>query len=294
MKDNKDFAVFIMTHGRPDKVVTYKALKKAGYTGRIIILIDNEDKDASKYIENYGDEVYIFDKAALDDRIKRCDNFGGRHTILYARKACYDVAKLFGITYFMQIDDDYTDFRYKFNANGDYGDWTIKNIDTVFEKTLEYYKSISAKSIAFAQGGDFIGGGNGTNARMKPLRKCMNTFFCSTDREIDFIGRLNDDVTSYTLYGSQGSLFLTLTNVAINQLQTQSVSGGMTDVYQDNGTYVKSFYSLMIHPSSIKIKLMGSSHKRLHHSVTWKNTVPKIVDEKYRKISKKVIQDDKV
>ena len=41
---NKDFAVFILTHGRPDNVITYNTLKKAGYTGDIYIVIDNEDK----------------------------------------------------------------------------------------------------------------------------------------------------------------------------------------------------------------------------------------------------------
>lgn len=283
MKES-DFAVFIMTHGRPFKVVTYKALKKSGYTGRIIILIDNEDKTAEKYKIKYPDEVYIFDKSSLDNSIHTADNFEGRHTLIYARKACYNVAKELGIKYFMQIDDDYTSFQYKFNSKGLYGDWKIKNLDKIFSIILEYYKSIPAMSIAMAQGGDFIGGRNSTNAKkIKALRKCMNTFFCSTEREINFLGRLNDDVTSYALYGSQGQLFFTFTNLAINQLQTQSVSGGMTDVYKDGGTYIKSFYSIMHQPSSIKISIIGPSHKRLHHAVKWNNTVPKIISQKHKK-----------
>ena len=40
----ENFAVFILTHGRPDNVITYNTIKSSGYTGRIFIIIDNEDK----------------------------------------------------------------------------------------------------------------------------------------------------------------------------------------------------------------------------------------------------------
>ena len=36
--ENKDFAVFILTHGRPDNVITFNTLKKANYTGKIYLL----------------------------------------------------------------------------------------------------------------------------------------------------------------------------------------------------------------------------------------------------------------
>ena len=44
-QNHKEFAAFILTHGRPDNVLTYDSLKKAGYTGRIVLIIDNEDKN---------------------------------------------------------------------------------------------------------------------------------------------------------------------------------------------------------------------------------------------------------
>lgn len=45
----------------------------------------------------------------------------------------------------------------------------------------------------------------------------------------------------------------------------------------------KSFYSVMYSPSCVKISLMGASHKRIHHQVTWNNAAVKILHEKYRK-----------
>jgi len=41
--ENKDFAVFILSHGRPNDVITYKTIIKQGYTGKIFIILDNED-----------------------------------------------------------------------------------------------------------------------------------------------------------------------------------------------------------------------------------------------------------
>ena len=39
-----DFAIFILSHGRANKVKTLKTLKDCGYNGKWYIIIDNEDK----------------------------------------------------------------------------------------------------------------------------------------------------------------------------------------------------------------------------------------------------------
>lgn len=281
MKHDK-FCAFILTHGRSDRVYTYKALKKSGYTGRIIILIDNEDKTASEYRKKFGDEVHVFDKSAIAKTIDEGDNFQDRRAIIYARHACFEIAEQLGIEYFIQLDDDYTDFRHKKNHLGEYCDKKILNFDAVMDAMLDYYKSIPALTIAMAQGGDFVGGKMG-NAWKKPKRKAMNSFMCSVRRPFKFFGRLNEDVSTYTNLGSRGGLFLTLMNVALQQKQTQSGSGGMTEVYLESGTYVKSFYSVMYQPSSVKVGVMPSKNARIHHQINWRNTVPRILSDEYKK-----------
>ena len=57
--ENKDFAVFILTHGRPDNVKTLSTLKKCGYTGNVYFIVDNEDKTIDTYIKNFGSEFVI-------------------------------------------------------------------------------------------------------------------------------------------------------------------------------------------------------------------------------------------
>lgn len=74
-----------------------------------------------------------------------------------------------------------------------------------------------------------------------------------------------------------------VTQAAIVQKETQQNAGGMTGVYLDNGTYLKSFYTVMTMPSCVSIAMMGSSHRRIHHNVSWVNCVPMILNQKYRK-----------
>lgn len=41
---HKSFAVFILSHGRANNIITIQALKKSNYTGKIYIIIDDEDE----------------------------------------------------------------------------------------------------------------------------------------------------------------------------------------------------------------------------------------------------------
>jgi monovalent cation:proton antiporter-2 (CPA2) family protein len=137
-------------------------------------------------------------------------------------------------------------------------------------------------ALAMAQGGDFPGGAL-CSTRHKVKRKAMNSFFCSTKRPFNFLGIMNEDVSAYTSLGSRGALFLTIPNVSIKQPTTQSQSGGVTETYKLMGTYCKSFLSVMMMPSSVRVAMMQSKNPRLHHSINWAATVPKIIDASHRR-----------
>jgi hypothetical protein len=273
--ENKDFAVFILTHGRPDNVKTLSTLKKCGYTGKIYFIVDNEDKQLKKYIENFGEEyVKVFDKKAIADSVDEGNNFDNRKVIIHARNACFQIAKQIGITYFVQLDDDYYYFGYRYET----GAKIIRNLDAVFNSMFNFYKGANITSICFSQGGDHIGGFSG----IKLKRKAMNSFFCSTERPFTFVGSINEDVNTYTSLGCRGNLFFTFTNIQLDQKDTQSNNAGMTDEYLLSGTYVKSFHSVLMHPSGVKVSMMNSKNSRIHHSIKWVNTTPMIISEKYK------------
>ena len=280
-----DFAVFILSHGRPDNVITLSTLKKANYTGKWYIIIDNEDDKADEYYKKYGtDKVIMFDKLEISKKFDTADMSQERRTVVYARNACFEIAEKLGLTYFLELDDDYNKFSYRKEIDGLLTQRVnVKQADKMFELMIEFLEKTNALTVAFGQGGDYIGGLNSGLFKAQVKRKAMNTFFCTTKRPFKFVGRINEDVNTYVLYGSRGDLFLTIRDVMINQLETQSNKGGMTDVYLDKGTYLKSFYSVMMCPACVKISRMGNTNKRIHHIIDWNKAVPKILNESYKK-----------
>lgn len=283
----KDFAVFILTNGRPDNVKTYATLRKQGYTGKIYLIVDDLDVTKEIYLKNYGKEVIVFDKKKAAKLTDAGDNFGRLGAVVFARNYSFKIAEELGLKYFLQLDDDYGWFQYRFDDKLNYSPKGIKNLDRVFSLILDFYISSGVTSVAIAQGGDFIGGAESDKAsRVFASRKAMNSFFCSVSRPFKFFGRINEDVTAYVTLGSRGSVFLTTNQASLEQIQTQTNPGGLTGIYLDLGTYVKSFYSVVFSPSSVKVKELGDrGNYRLHHAVSWKNAVPMIIREKYKLVS---------
>ena len=70
MMKNNSFVALILTHGRPDNVHTVKTLRKCGYTGDIIIVLDNEDPKIDRYRKNY-ENIYVFDKKEIHQKQMR-------------------------------------------------------------------------------------------------------------------------------------------------------------------------------------------------------------------------------
>ena len=110
-----DFAVFILTHGRADNVVTMKTLRKHGYAGRWYMIIDDEDPTADAYREKFGaDHVIQFCKQEAHDLSDTMDNLNEHRAILYARNESFRIARELGLTYFLMLDDDYSDLLFRF------------------------------------------------------------------------------------------------------------------------------------------------------------------------------------
>ena len=273
---NNKFCAFILLHGRPNNVKTYDTLTRCGYTGDVYIIIDNEDKTADKYYENFGDKIIMFDKKEMSKTFDEADNFGDRKTIVYARNACFGIAKNLDVDNFIQLDDDY----YWFGHRAIGGAKTTRSLDKIFSLLVDFVNNTPISTVCFSQGGDHIGG-FAENKKVK--RKAMNSFVCSVKKPFKFIGRINEDVNTYVRLGGLGCIFLTINNIQLDQKDTQSNTGGMTDIYIAGGTYIKSFYSVIINPSCVKVKTITAKFTRMHHSIKWGNAVPCIIDEKHKK-----------
>ena len=154
------FVAFILTHGRPDRVLTYEKLRKHGYTGKIYIVCDDEDKTLPEYRKRFGD-VLVFSKSEIAKTFDEGDNFGDRRAIIYARNACFELARQIGATHFIELDDDYTYFKFRFDAQLRWHGADVQDLDAVFDMLLDYFNSAPMLTLAIGQGGDYIGGEKG-------------------------------------------------------------------------------------------------------------------------------------
>lgn len=288
-----DFAILILTHGRADRVRTADLLKRCGYDGRWYIVIDDEDTQEYEYRKRYGDRVLQFSKAEVASRIDVGNNFGDRRSIVFARNACWELARDVGVTWFMQLDDDYTSLLYRIGSDGGYipGTSIRRTLNDALEAMIGLMEQTQMKAFAFSQGGDWIGGANQLRIASKMFRrKVMNSWICCTERPFDFVGLMNEDVNTYVTHGRRGTLFMTIMQLMLTQIQTQANAGGATDIYKRFGTYVKSFYSVMYAPSCVKVSTLADEHAeivnpRFHHAVNWNSAAPMIVRESLRKQS---------
>jgi len=278
-----DFAAFILTHGRPDRVLTISTLEKCGYTGKVFLAVDDEDDALDDYVERFGKEkVLVFSKSEVGSRIDEGDCGGDRRTITYARNACFDLAERVGVRYFVELDDDYGWIGYRWLGKRDddpaprFHGWIIRSLDGVFEALVDFLGASGADSVALSQGGDHMGG-TSEGSPIKLMRKAMNSFVCDATRPFEFVGRMNEDVNTYTSRSRRGRLFFTYRPLQLNQEMTQSGGGGISELYRENGTYLKSFYTVMYAPSCAKISTIGRFSHRIHHKINWNATAPKIL-----------------
>lgn len=279
------FGAFILSNGRPREAeTTINTLARCGYTGPWWLVLDDEDPTHGKYVRRWGAErllTFHKDDAAQD----MGDNGGVRGVIVYARNAVDGLARELGLTHYIVLDDDYSDVQYRWpEPRGKVLRTTsLRNLDAALEAMCDFLETTGALAVAMGQGGDFFGGPFGKFYRVGLSRKAMNSFVIRTGSPLRFVGRTNEDVNAYVTLGNRGHLLFTVTRLCIVQKRTQKQSGGMTETYTRIGTYRKSFYSVMMAPSCVRIMVMGSSNYRIHHRVTWNRAVPKILSGKWQK-----------
>jgi hypothetical protein len=283
VRTGRRFCIFILTYGRPDDLLTLDTIRRAGYTGDWYLVIGNDDPAGDGYRQRYGEHVLTFDKAAIADTFDRADLSTEYRTVVFARNACFDLALALGYDYFLELDDDYYDLQHRYEQHGHLTWVWPNNLDAVCDAMLDFLEASGAACVAFAQGGDFIGGLRSQRWQDKLLRKAMNALFLRTSDTWRFPGRINEDVSAYTVHAHRGRLFFTTMYCNLNQTDTQQQAGGMTDAYRERGTYIKSFYSVMMCPSAVKIATLHAKHPRIHHQVQWGNCAPLILAETTRK-----------
>lgn len=278
-----DYCVFIPTYKRANNVITYKTLRDGGYNGKIYLVVDDKDPELEEYKKNYKDRVLVFSKDEIAKRIDVCDNFPEKNSVIYARNKIPELAKDVGVKYYLVLDDDYNRISYRRCYGHILRTFKVIHLGDIILACFNYLeKSPLIDCFCWAQGGDFIGGADSFEA-IGGKRKIMNSFFCKTDKPFAWKARMNDDVSTNLYNGQRGKLFFTINDVSVKQADTQTSSGGLTDMYLDLGTYIKSFYSIIVSPNCCKISTLGNNDLRIHHKILWNKSCPKLIRERYKK-----------
>lgn len=278
-------AILILSHGRANNCVTVRTLRRQNYRGDWYIVIDDEDEQEVKYRKRYGEHIIRFCKNKAMAHTDSMDNFQRHGAVVYARNECWKIAERLELTHFLVLDDDYSCFGVRYADGTKLKSTRLADVMPLFDATFRFLDESGADAVCWAQGGDFMGGVQGSFYWRGLSRKAMNAWFFRTDRPLEFRGTLNEDATLYAEQGRSGKLFLTITPLAIQQEITQKSGGGLTDIYLDMGTYIKSFYSVIACPSAVTIRMMGGTKDslRYHHNVDYELCAPKIISERYRK-----------
>lgn len=156
----KDFAIFILSHNRVDKIDTLNMLEKIGYNGKWYVVISTDNTQIDRYKKKIPKEnLLIFDKKEVKvDTMYSTMKFEPRSAV-YARNFIIDYATP-RYKYFLMADDDIRDIKFKVDFGGHIKDIAaMPHIQQILMNFVEYLDSSdNLAGLAFAIGSGYFGG----------------------------------------------------------------------------------------------------------------------------------------
>lgn len=275
------FAIFILSHGRPNEQLTYDALRRSGYTGDIRILCDDMDDTIDEYRKNFGDEVLVFNKAEWSDKSDRITNEDAHKVVLPARNAVTGIAKDLGYTHYMQIDDDFSRIVHRYvDDEGKLRTQEVSDMDGVLKALLEFTILQNVRALGMAHPVYFHYGKEG---RFKEglIPNPYGNYIMSVDEPITFRGLMSEDYVAIADNLQLGQLTYAFTGIMYETADRGSNAGGLNKVYESTGNWMTNIYGLIAHPGKVDMLVQESGKVRI--VVDKKGQVPMILSERWRK-----------
>lgn len=244
--------VFIKSHGRPDKVYTYKALRDAGYTGDICIVIDTEDECSHEYLEFVMQDkrlwLHIFSKPGIMSMTDSGVANPNRNVNLYAWAACERFAHENNCPHYIMADDDITGFRYRYEEDGHLKSLPItKNLDRIFDAYFEWMDN-GVCAASFADVRMFIGG------KIHESRGVYNIVFRNIKYPLVWKSNMYEETSTAIDNAKAGDYIYQLPFIQFEMKGIdKKADGGMKSVYEEMSIYKRACFPLMYNPSCIEI-----------------------------------------
>lgn len=280
-----DFAIFVLTHGRPNTQLTLNRLLSAGYSGRYYLVLDDQDKTIQQYIDNFGpDKIIIFDKNHYLNTIDVGTNTPSDKCILYAKAAAEDIALELGLSAFVIADDDITNFRYRY-VDGDLlrSQPINMDIDTAFEAYIEFLLATDTVSLGFGPTLCYFAGASiFGEEKIQTLRIPYNFTFRNTKHYVNWVSSYGEDVITDMINSKVGEKWMVMPHIQFDCIAPGSgAEGGMAETYKSHSQFKLVMYDFMYLPVGIK--------PLLHQGKKWvcgiqrDRAFPKIISDSYKR-----------
>ena len=271
--------IFIPSYHRAYNIKTAKFLIKKGYDKKKVhVFIDDVTNDIDEYkkeTKKIGCNLHIFnmnESRARYDYIHRPSK--SRRSAGQCRNMFYDFAKKLNIDFYLVMDDDTTGFEvrpygvYKRLAN-------FNEMVLVFNAIKEFMLKHKIGVFGLSQTGDMF-----ARTNTKVLRnKVMNTTFINTKYIYRGERGVQDNDTSQFV-GIMNEGFFTgslASGLVLKQTSSATVSGGLTDLYNECKLLNKSLIVPIQFPSLCYAEKQKRNGGRLHHKITNKYLYPKLI-----------------
>ena len=282
--------IFILSHNSPDKCRTLDTLVRLKYSGRIYIIIDDEDKFVDKYKEKYGKKLIVFNKKyfllTANSGVERQKTPG---CTLTARNAVEEAAKLLKLNHFIVLDDDIIDFKWvqPQHDTKTLKTYDVKNFDEILTDTIDYMVSANIACLSFFTQNLFIGGYEGITSenalKKRTVSNCLIRNMKFSNKQ--FMCMYED--WCYSLFSNKiGELVFSVPFLKIivepqhTQKGNKQSSDGNAELYNIDD-YRRNFLPVLAFPNCVTIKTYNN---KLTPAMKYENVYPKIVSSKFRNI----------
>lgn len=277
-EEDVSFAIFILTNGRSGKLMTYDYLREHGYDGLIYLVVDDLDSEKDAYIQKYGDEVIVFDKQEWAEKSDRVHNMVELRTVTYARNFTIELAKRSGIQYYAMLDDDFNSFSVRYEQDNSLKGSPIKDMSAVFKAYVQYMYDCDIMVTGFGGAGSYIGGLTGQFSKGITGNVAGAFIFKTELTQGQFKGYVNED----TIFGlealSKGQLIFRILNVMYSTPERGSNSGGHSDLYEAESSYIQESITHIARPSEVSLIADGD---RVSSRLSWSKATPKVLSERW-------------
>lgn len=279
-----DFAVFILTHGRPNNQHTLQALKKAGYTGKIYLVVDDLDKTIDEYKKMYGESVIVFDKmkyVAIHETgvLKPHINFAS-----FARNAIEDMAKDMELSYFAMVDDDLTKFRFRYEEDNKLKSLNVKDMDRVLMHYIDFMEQGNIPTLSLASQFRFIGGINNiAPINSSKWRLALTFYIRSTKTKVVWKSNICEDRITCMLSNREGFVWLQLPFVQLDTKEMHGINdGGNSDTYREITDFYRIFFTEVFVPDCNIAMYWSRNNGWVNKVPDWNTLCPMIISDKYK------------